>query len=123
VALAFIEETAQLVGYSYRAYCDAFGTPRIAIRGCEYGGGFKDIVKIVHRLSLTHENDVCKTIAFRKGVYLIQYIGDRQVALKALLACLTKQTVHLASHLARDTKRGTFSIRDEYGFYKLIVGF
>ena len=44
---------------------------------------------------------------------LVENVGCGQVAMPPLLARLAEETVHLASHLARDAQRGTFAIGNE----------
>ena len=99
MTLALVQKTLQLVLHAYAAHGDTSRTPGIAVVPCEYLCGFEHIVEIVHRLSLTHEDDVCKCLSLRQGIYLIEYVGSCEVTLKTLLTRLTEQTVHLTTHL------------------------
>ena len=73
-------------------------------------------VEVVHRLTLSHEDDVSEVVALGERVDLVEDVGSREVSLESLFSRLAEQAVHLASHLARHTKRGTVAIGDIDGF-------
>ena len=82
------------------------GAPCVAVVGCENLRSPEHVVEVVHRLALAHKHDVCQLVALGQRVYLIKYVGGCEAALKALLAGLAEQAVHLASHLRRHAQRG-----------------
>ena len=53
---------------------------------------------------------------------LIEDISSRQTALIALLSRLAKEAIHLATHLRRDTERGSVAIRNINGFNLFAIG-
>ena len=94
-------------------------TPSVAIAGRQDLRDSQHGVEIIHRLALPHEDDVRQALTLRQGIDLIQDVGCGEVALKALLARLTEEAVHLAAHLTGDAECGAVAIRDEDGLYKL----
>ena len=106
LAQALVEEAAELVFQSHRTHGDALRAPRPTIGCGENLGGPQHVVEVVHRLALTHEDDVGQFVDLRQTVDLIENVGRREVTLEALLTRLTEEAVHLAPHLARDAERG-----------------
>ena len=106
MTFALLDKPLQLVLYAYAAHRDALGAPCVAVVGSENLCSPEHVVEVVHRLSLAHKHDVCQLVALRQRVYLIKYVGGCEAALKALLAGLAEQAVHLASHLRRHAQRG-----------------
>ena len=122
VALALVEEAAELVFQSHGADGDAFRAPCVSVVGGEDLRGLEHVVEVVHRLALTHEDDVGQAVALGQAVHLVQDVRHGQVALKALLARLAEEAVHLAAHLARHAERTAVTVRDEHGLDKLLLG-
>ena len=110
MAFTLVEEALQLSLHAHTAHRDAFGAPGVAIVGREYLSGSQHVVEVIHRLTLSHKHDVRQRVSLRQGIDLIEDITSREVALKALLARLTEQAVHLTPHLTRHAKRGPLTI-------------
>ena len=106
VAIALLEESFQLVFHADAAHRDALRAPGPAIVGSENLRGPQHVVEVVHRLALSHEDDVGEAVALGQRVDLVEDVIGREVALEALLAGLAEEAVHLASHLRRDAERG-----------------
>ena len=119
MALTLLQESFQLVLDAHRADRDTLRTPCPTIIGSQYLRGTKHIVEVVHRLALSHKHDVGQVLHLRQRVYLVEDVARRQTPLKSLLARLTEETVHLASHLRGDAKGGTVLIRNIDGLHKL----
>jgi len=119
MTFALVEESLELVLDAHAAHGDAFRTPSPTVVGGKDLRSAEHVVEIVHRLTLTHEDDIRQLVAFGQSVDLIQDIGCGEVALKTLLARLTEEAVHLTAHLTGDTQRGAVAIRDKDGLYKL----
>lgn len=115
MALTLLQESFQLVLDAHRADRDTLRTPCPTIIGSQYLRGTKHIVEVVHRLALSHEHDVGQVLPLRQRVYLVEDVARRQTPLKSLLARLTEETVHLASHLRGDAEGGTVLIRNKIG--------
>ena len=103
MTLALVEESLKLVLYTHAAYCYALGAPCIAIIRRKHLCCLKHIIKIVHRLALTHKHNVGELVAFGQRIYLVENVGYSKITLKTLFACLAEQAIHLATHLARHT--------------------
>ena len=116
VALALLDETFQFSFHTHRTHGDASWTPRESPFGRQRLGGSQHSVEVVHRLTLSHEDDVSEVVALGERVDLVEDVGNREVSLESLFSRLAEQAVHLASHLARHTKRGTVAIGDVDGF-------
>ena len=114
MALALVQKPLQLASHPHAAHGDALGAPLPPPFGCHDVAYAHHGVEVVHRLALSHEYDVGQSVHLRQGIYLVQDVGSRQIALPALLSSLTKQAVHLAAHLARHTQRGTVVVGNEH---------
>lgn len=121
MALALVQESFQLTLDAHSTYCYALRTPGITPVSRQHFCCLEHVVQVIHRLALPHEDDIRQSFPLRQSKYLIHDVGYTEVTLPALLACLTKQTVHLATHLARYTQRGTFAIRYKDGLYEVTV--
>ena len=120
VALALVEEALQLVLDTHAAHGDAPRTPGIAPFGRQDLCGAEHGIEVIHRLALTHKHNVRQALALGQGIDLIQDVASREVALKALLARLTEQAVHLTAHLTRDAERSPLAIGDKDGLYEAL---
>ena len=120
MAFTLVEEPLEFVFDADTVHGDAFRTPCPAVVGCENLCGPEHVVEIVHRLALTHEDDIRQLVALRQGVDLIQNISSCEVALKALLARLTEETIHLAANLAGNAECGSVIIWDKDGLDELL---
>ena len=112
MAFALLDEALQLSTQSHRTDGDALRAPCPAVVGRQEFRCPQHVVKVVHRLALSHEDDVRQAVMLRQGIHLVQNVSSRQVALPSLLARLTEQAIHLASHLTRHTQRGPLTVRD-----------
>ena len=89
-----------------------FGDKGPTVVGGEDLRGTEHVVEVVHRLALSHEDDVGELVHIGKGIDLVEDVGCRETALKTLFARLTEQAVHLAAHLRRHTQRGAVAVGD-----------
>ena len=121
MALALVEESAQLVLDAYATHGDASRTPGIAVIGRQHLRCTEHRLEIIHRLTLAHEHDIRQLLTLRQGIDLVQDIGSGEIALETLLTRLTEQAIHLAAHLTRYAKCGTIAIGDEDTLYKLTL--
>ena len=119
MAIAIFNEAFQFVLNADTAHRYALRTPCPAVVGRENLRCSQNIVKVVHRLPLSHEHDICKFIHFGKRINLVQDVTSCQASLKALLSRLTEKTVHFAAHLTRNAKSGAVILGDIHRFYKL----
>ena len=110
MALALVEEAFQFALDADTAHRDALRTPLEAVVGRQYLCGTEYGIEVIHRLSLSHENDIGQRVALRQPINLVQDVGRREVALPPLLARLTEKAVHLTAHLRRHTERCPFAI-------------
>ena len=120
MTLTLVKEPSEFVLDADATHGDALRTPGPAVVGCEDLRGPEDVVEIVHRFSLTHEDDIRQLVALWQRVDLIQDISCCEIALKALFTRLTEKTVHLAAHLAGDAECGAVVIWDKDSFYELL---
>ena len=112
VAVALVEEAAQLLAHADAADRDALRRPGPTVVGGEDLRGTEHVVEVVHWLALSHEDDVGELVHIGKGIDLVEDVGCRETALKTLFARLTEQAVHLAAHLRRHTQRGAVAVGD-----------
>ena len=117
MAFALVEKSLQLVFHAHAAHRDAFGAPCVAIVRRQHLGSLQHVVEIVHRFALSHKHNVSQFVAFGQCVYLVENIGHGEITLKSLLAGLAEQAVHLASHLARNTKCGAVVVGNVHRLY------
>ena len=101
---------------------DAAGAPAERV-GCHQElGGAQDILEVVHRLALTHEDDVGQALPFGQSVNLVEDVGGAAVALEALTACHAESAAHAATHLRGHTQRAAIGFGDEDGLDTLAAG-
>ena len=114
--VAFIEETNQTFGNSHGRHRDALWTPAISPFGSHGFGGAEHILYVVHRLTLTHKDDVGELFALRERINLVENVGSCEVCHEALSASHAKFTSHLAAHLRGHAERSAFPVRDVHCF-------
>ena len=61
---------------------------------------------------MSHEDDVGELVGIGQRVHLVEDVGCREAALKALFAGLTEEAVHLTAHLARHAECGAIVVGD-----------
>ena len=99
MALAFLQESLQLVLDAHGTDGDALRTPSPTIVGGQDFRCTKHVVEVVHWLTLSHEHDVGQLVYLWQRIYLVQNVASWQTSLEPLLARLTEEAVHLAAHL------------------------
>ena len=119
VAVALLEEALHTFPYAdgrdrdaLRAPCPAIGS-REQLRGSQYG------IQVVHRLALSHEDDVRESFATRHGIDLIQDVRGGKIAAEALPARHAEAASHAASCLTADAERRPVTIGDEDALHLL----
>ena len=113
-----VKEALELALDTYAADGDALGTPLPSPVGRHNFGDAQYSIEVVHRFSLSHEDDIRQLVYLRQSIYLVQDVGSGQVTLPSLFARLTEQTIHLAAYLTRDAQRGAVVVWDEDGLDK-----
>ena len=113
MAFALVEEPLEFVSDADTAHGNAFWTPSPAVVCREDLRSSEHVIEIVHRLSLPHKDNIRQLVTLWQSVYLIQDVSCCEVTLKALLARLTEEAVHLTAYLAGHAKRGAVIIGDE----------
>ena len=117
MAVALVEEALHAFLYADGRDRDAFRAPCPTIGSREQLRGFQHGVQIVHRLALSHEDNVGESFAARHGIDLVQDIRGGEVASEALSACHAETASHAASHLTADAKRGSVVVWNEDTFH------
>ena len=112
VAVALLKEAFHAFPYANGRDRDALRTPsppvgsREQLRGSEHG------IEVVHRLALSHEDDVGELFASGHRIDLVQDVGGGEVSSEALPARHAEAAPHAAACLTADAERCPVVVRD-----------
>ncbi len=115
MATALLQEARQASSQTHRAEGDALRAPRVSVVGRQQTYRAQDVLDIVERLALPHEHDVGETVPLRQRVYLVHYVGHREVAAEALPASHAELAAHPAADLSGDAERCPVVVGNEDG--------
>ena len=114
MALAFVEESLQSRDDAHGGDGDALGAPAQPPGGSEHLSTAQHSIKIIHRLTHAHIDDIGELVELGDGKNLVEDVGGGEAAMEPLLAGDTETAAHPAAHLAGDAEGGTVAVGDIY---------